>query len=384
MRNFARMFYLTIASLSLGCIFVSCDDSDDEVQFSSNPAAYVKTAAQEKSVRSIWDIKDGKMYHMDYQSDYMLDALLDQGCNSSADLIKFLYVNLLNTKPTTKSAFDYGCSAFVAKTPQGDVICGRNFDYRFASAANILLDNRPVDGKGVRSLGIASMPFLDDKAYIAGSLSDKKTDISAALAAIYCTMDGMNENGLFIGVLSLNGGGAVQHDPAKKDMVTTGLIRAVLDRAASVDEALNLFRSFNFFVDGEVTPKSNHFLIADKTGRSVVLEYMLKDDPKNWVMNVIEGQDYVANVYLSPDQAEGVGQWRFDLLKERLDEKKRVMTEDDAMQLLKDVHQDLNPEEVTSNTQWSVVYNLTKGTAILCVDKDYTHSFKFSFKDKQK
>ena len=358
---------------------VVCGCSKPENECVSNPAAYLKNASQEETVRSIRDIADGNMYHMDYKSDYMLDTLLAVGCKSSFDLIRFLYSNILNMKSATKSDFDYGCSAFMAKTPQGDVICGRNFDYRFASASNVFVDNRPVDGRGVRSFGIASLPFLDDKTYVAGALTDGITDVSASLASVYCTMDGMNTNGVFIGVLSLNGGGARQYDKTKKDLTTAVLIRAVLDRAATVGDALELFRSYNFFADGDEAVKSNHFLIADRTGRCVVLEYMLKEDPMNWEMNVIEGQDYVANMYFSPGQAEGVGQWRLDLLKERLDEKNRILSEDDAMQLLKDVHQILDPEEVTSNTQWSVVYNLTKGTATVCANKDYTRTYRYSF-----
>lgn len=381
MRTVHLFLSLSLACLSFLCLH-SCSEESSENQSSSNPAAFLKNADQEKTVRSIRDISNGKMYHMTYQTDYKLENLLKEGCKSSADLVTFLYANMLNTKPAEAPKLNFGCSAFMAKTPDGDVICGRNFDYRFASASNVFVDNRPVDGKGVRSLGIASLPFLSEKTFVAGALSDGVTDISPALASVYCTMDGMNTHGVFIGVLSLNGGGAKQHDTTKKDLVTTVLIRTVLDRAKSVEEALDIFRSYNYFADGEDTPKSNHFLIADKTGHCIVLEYILKDDPMNWEMNVLEGQDYVANMYLTPGQAEGVGQWRLDLLKERLDEKKRILTEEDAMQLLKDVHQTLNPEEVTSNTQWSVVYNLTQGTAALCVDKDYTKTHRFSFKDK--
>lgn len=380
MKAITRLVCLSMACLSSLCLSSCSEDSSEDS--TTNPAAFLKDADQEKSIRSIRNIANGKMYHMSYQSDYLLDQILEEGCKSSADLVTFLYTNMLNTKPAEAPKLDFGCSAFMAKTPEGDVICGRNFDYRFASASNVFVDNRPVDGKGVRSLGIASLPFLIEKVFVAGALSDGVTDLSPALASVYCTMDGMNTHGLFISVLSLNGGGAKQHDTSKKDLFTTVLIRAVLDRAATVGEALDIFRSYNYFADGEDTQKSNHYLIADKTGRSVVLEYMLKDDPMNWEMNVIEGQDYAANVYFSPGQAEGVGQWRLDLLKERLAEKKRILTEEDAMQLLKDVHQTLNPEEVTSNTQWSVVYNLTKGTAALCVDKNYSKTHRFSFKDK--
>lgn len=90
-------------------------------------------------------------------------------------------------------------------------------------------------------------------------------------------------------------------------------------------------------------------------------------------------EDHVTNFYLTEGwQNLGVGQNRYDIIHNRLQEKQRILTEDEAMQLLQDVHQLLNPEEITSNTQWSVVYNLTEKTATVCVDKDYETRLHFN------
>ena len=56
------------------------------------------------------------------------------------------------------------------------------------------------------------------------------------------------------------------------------------------------------------------------------------------------------------------------------------MTEEEAMQLLASVSRGLNPEELTSNTHWSVVYNLTKKTATVCVARDFDNPLKYTLK----
>ena len=51
-----------------------------------------------------------------------------------------------------------------------------------------------------------------------------------------------------------------------------------------------------------------------------------------------------------------------------------------AMSLLDDVSQAENPTDVTSHTQWSVVYNLSEKKATVCVNRDYGKSFTFYVK----
>lgn len=353
---------------------------------SDNPAAFLATNEQEETVATLRDIKDGHLYKMDYTADYKLDELMaGGGARSSEELSGKILTNLLNL-PAIKenSRMDYGCSAFCVKSPEGDVLVGRNFDYRFVSSSNIIVHDLVPETR--ESMCISAMPYLGDQ-YVAGSLSDGRTDISIpAIASVYCCLDGMNDAGLFIGVLSLRGGGAIQKDSDKSNVVPSLAIRLSLDSCATVDEAVNMFRSHNFYADGEDSPNNYHFLIADASGRSVVLEYYRPgeeapvEDPnsKDWTLNVLD-EDHVTNFYLSEGwRSLGVGQARYDIIHERLQEKNRILTEDEAMSLLQDVMQLLNPEEITSNTQWSVVYNLTKKTATVCVDKDYETRLHFS------
>ena len=354
---------------------------------SDNPATILQTDAQKATAATLRDIKEGHLYTMENTADYKLNEIMDQGgAKSSEDLIMKVFQNLLNLPVSASdSKMDYGCSAFCVKSPDGDVIVGRNFDYRFVSSANVAVHN--IFPGAYESMCISAMPYLDEKTFVAGSLSDGTTDISVPIAAsVYCCLDGMNDAGLFIGVLSLRGGGAVQHDSGKPNIVPSLAIRIALDKCANVDEAVEMFRNHNFFADGEDSPNNYHFLVADASGKSVVIEYFRPGEEapvedakaKDWTLNVLD-EDHVTNFYLTEGwQNLGVGQNRYDIIHNRLQEKQRILTEDEAMQLLQDVHQLLNPEEITSNTQWSVVYNLTKNTATVCVDKDYETRLHFN------
>lgn len=382
---------LTLIALVLVVAMVACRSNKraGDGGTSNNPAAYLRDDAQKASAATLRDIKEGHLYTMDYSADYKIDEIMAQGgAKSNEDLMTKIFKSLLDLPAAAPTSTpDFGCSAFCVRSPEGDILVGRNFDYRFVSSANIVVHNlAPAPHE---SMCISAMPYLDVEKYVAGSLSDGTTDISIPTAAsIYCCLDGINDAGLFIGVLSLRGGGAVQHAPDKANITPALGIRLALDRCATVDEAVALFDSYNFFADGEESPNNYHFLIADASGRSVVIEYFRPGEEapvadakaKDWTLNVLD-EDHVTNFYLTEGwRSLGVGQARYDSLHSTLERTHRVMTEEECMDLLNVVHTDLNSEngEITSNTQWSAVYNLTKKTATVCVDKDYETKLHFN------
>lgn len=383
-----RFFYLVTCLVATVCYLLSCTKGKTEIV--ANTANFLKNEDQKVMVSTLKNMADGHLYSLKYSADYLIDEIMESGGASSSVQLLGKVIPRLTTIPLSKSGdgMDYGCSAFCVKSPDGDVLVGRNFDYRFVSSSNMLVHNVT---KGVKeSICISALPFLDKDVYVAGALSDGKTDLSVPVtASIYCCLDGMNDAGLFIGVLSLRGtGGAVQHDEKKSDIVPTLAIRLALDGCASVDEAVDVFRTHNFFADGNNSDSNYHFLIADASGKRVVVEYYRPgevpplSDPaaKDWTMNLID-TDHVTNFYLSDGwQGVGGGRERYDKLHETLEKKNRIMTEDECMSLLDDVHTDLNSEggDITSNTQWSVVYNLTKKTATICVDKNYKQKLHYS------
>lgn len=343
-----------------------------------NPAVMLRDRKQAKTLASLRDVADGQLYEMTYKADYRLQDFIDADIRSQ-DMLRLAIPQMLLAVPQEMSMESPkpACSAFQAVTPDGDVIYARNFDYHFKDSGTILLHSSPR--KAYRSISLATTSFVGVNGK---DLRDGKTDLSVLMGAPYMQMDGMNEKGFAISVLQLSHRCAIQREPGRHDIMTSVMMRMLLDRAATVDEALDMLRDYNFWSDGEQKGKrvqsSYHFLLSDATGKTRVLEYILEDGPQGkgkWVMSIVD-EKAVTNSYLSDGwRKTGHLDSRLSTIHSTLDAKGGVMTEAEAMQLLDQLHL---PRDAKSGTVWSVVYNLTRGTATVCVNYDY--SSKYSFK----
>ena len=344
------------------------------------PAQLLRTRQQARTVRSLTELEEGRLFRLDYRADYRLQDFVDADLNSKEAVQGGVAEMLLNftSMPASSLAWQPACSAFQALTPEGDVIYGRNFDYDFDEGSAIVMRTRPRGG--YKSLSLVSM----DHVGLSGTqLSDGETDLSMLVAAPYAMMDGMNEKGLAVSVLALVGGGcACQYEEGKHTVMTTVLMRLLLDQAATVDEAVALCRAYNFFADGEqrrvrAADKTNyHFLLSDASGRTVVLEYVKEDGLRGkgpWVLKVLDAR-FVTNFYLSDGWQTVIGSDdRYQKMQAALGAPSAaVMTEEEAMALLQAVSQKAD-RRGDVRTQWSVVYNLTRRTATICPAGNYSH-----------
>lgn len=349
----------------------------------TNPAAMLKNQQQADGL-ALTACPDtalnGLLYYLDFKNDYQLDRMLKADVRGLVDFKTYVGTKILSTGKVLANLkkLKTGCTAFVCQSPTGDVLYARNFDFTADGPAPVVMaQTSPNDG--YKSASLISMSLLK---YHKGSLSDGITDVSLLAAAPYLLMDGMNEKGLAVSVLYLDPsdtttgiwyGGTEQDDRHKHDIMTTTAMRLVLDRAANVDEAIALLQQYNMFANGRKPPYSYHFLLGDKTGKSIVLEYV----PQNgkWIMDTIN-VGLVTNFYLA-DSLWGIGHGheRFETARDYLQEKLWILTEEEAMSVLQNVSQEPTARK-TSNTQWSVVYNLTKGTYMLCVGCDYENAVR--------
>ena len=110
---------------------------------------------------------------------------------------------------------------------------------------------------------------------------------------------------------------------------------------------------------------SFHIFITDKTGRSVVAEWV------DGELKIVEA-DQVTNFYMSSDTHSQCD--RFDTLVQRLSDKNGILTEDEAMTLLMDVSQDY--EHI--KTQWSIVYDLDNFKLYYVSDMDTSNVYEIS------
>ena len=329
------------------------------------------------TVASIRKVNDYPMYTMDYEGDYGIDEFLEQGgASNDAELIEFVVQHLMKGLPITIELPDLACSTFNATTPEGEAIFGRNFDLSYSPSMLVRTD--PDDGYA--SISMVNLGFLgygDDK------LPDSPTSSITALAAPYAPLDGVNEAGLAVGVL------LIDTDPTNQqtdrvDITTTTAIRLMLDKCATVDEAIELLDRYDMHSSAN---SCYHFQIADASGTSVVVEYIddeisvLEADDVTTAGAPAEGQTYMAatNFLLTPGEYDfGGGQDRYEIVMEGLTAADGVLTEEAAMDLLAACAQEphLNSRGEESATQWSVVYNLDEPGATIAVGMDYEDVFE--------
>ena len=187
-----------------------------------NPYKKLINEKQIETVKSISNLDDGKLYFMNYVADYKLNKLLKSNVTDLNLLIKFVENELLNNKEfkgeNTGGDIDAGCSSFVARTPDDHIILCRNFDYKMDMTA-VMMKTSPNDG--YESMGMVDTGWITEgerTLYGIGSLDDGKTDLSMTMAFPYLIMDGMNEKGLAICVLKLEGAPTRQNTGKEKSL----------------------------------------------------------------------------------------------------------------------------------------------------------------------
>lgn len=314
-------------------------------------ALFALFGSEIKTLTTIKKLDEYPLYTMDYLADYGLDEFLEQGgASNDAELIDFVVSRLLKGLPIEIELPNLACSTFNATTPDGEAVFGRNFDLEYSPG--MMVRTSPSDGYD--SISMVNLSFLG---YGEDKLPDDLVSSVVSLAAPFAPLDGVNEKGLAVGVLLIDTE-ATNQQTDRVDITTTTAIRLLLDRCATVDEAIELLGSYDMHASGG---RSYHFQIADASGKSVVVEYI--DDEMKLVEPGDEGYQAATNFLLTPgDYDFGGGQDRYETIMSALRQSGGVMTEQQAMETL---------QSVSHETQWSVVYNLDRATAQICMGGRY-------------
>ncbi|MDD4291820.1 MAG: carcinine hydrolase/isopenicillin-N N-acyltransferase family protein [Clostridia bacterium] len=235
--------------------------------------------------------------------------------------------------------------------------------------------------KGYKSISMCDLFFCG---YGDGFYPDSSISRLLCLAAIYLPMDGMNEKGLAISVLDLPDEGTEQ-DNGNPDVITSFMIRLILDRAATVNEAIEMFKSYDMHKNYS-TDTNYHFFLSDAEGDYAAVEYI---DNKINVIRKVSPDDCkltITNHYLTAEKSH-IGDvisdtWnRYNVVNTIVNDAKGIMTIDEAMNTLSHaVMVDVYYEDWDCyiSNQWSAVYNLDKLTLSLCVGMKYDKMYEFS------
>ncbi|MEU8357186.1 linear amide C-N hydrolase [Nonomuraea sp. NPDC048882] len=209
---------------------------------------------------------------------------------------------------------------------------GRNFDWDPNPA--MVIHSDPPDGYA--SLSVADVSYL----FPPGAKPDLNTaqDRRRLAHAVLTPFDGMNEKGLAVGLAQAPDAELPARTPGRAVVSGVRIIRLMLDRAATVPEAIELMRRYDLDFTGG---PQLHYLIADREGRSAVVEYA------DGRMNVIDDR-YLTNITMTgADRDTKLTDRRYRLLAEGAGT--------DAMKLLERVAQ--------YHTRWSIVYDQESLTA---------------------
>lgn len=317
-----------------------------------------------RSLMSLEKVDDYGMYQMTYCGDYGFDDFLEVGAGNDADIEAFVTKQLLKGLPIDLGVTGNGCTAFVVKNENGNILFGRNFDFTYAPS--LQLYTTPDNGyASVSTINLAFAGYSED------NLPDSSFFNSfLTLAAPFLPFDGMNEKGLAIALLAVPEA-QVPYDPDKITLNTTTAIRLVLDKAATVEEAVELLKQYNIYFSGGI---ACHYLIADASEHSVIVEYV---NQELCVVGTETGYQIASNfiTYDGLNIGEGFTEFeRYDKVQNAIEANSGILEASQAVQLLANVGVF---DDDTDKLQWSVLYNLTTGDGAIFANRKTNNLINF-------
>lgn len=311
--------------------------------------------------------REENLYSMEFVGDYGFDAFLKQGGASSdeevaAYLTNFLSRGFYRQEVETE---EFGCSAVC--TGGENALFGRNYDGAKCNA--MIVHTKPKNG--YESVSTTCLDFLGfEEGY---TPDDGMMERIMAIASIYVPLDGMNETGLMVADLLAGDREATHQDGGKVNLTTTTAIRLLLDRADSVEKAVELLSGYDMHSSIDF---AHHLFIADRSGKSVVVEYV------GGKMIVTE-TNVVTNYYLAAEKY-GVGSEQSHLRFDQLSACS-VGSLDEMREALKSVAQFNYPQNADSyeKTMWSVAYDPNALVARFYFAENYEECYTLQLKTKE-
>ena len=306
--------------------------------------------AQAATLASLRKVDDFPLYTMHYEGNYVAyQSKLNAASGQS------LYAQV-SAQPA------WACTLFTALADKDSKLYGRNFDWRYSPS--LLLFIEPPDGYA--SVSMVDIAYLVDEKDVDRLVDLPLIERQALLQTPFWPFDGMNEHGLAIRMAAVDGS-RMPYDPDKETIDSLRIMREILDHARDVDEALAIVE--RYYIDWAGGP-ALHYLIADQTGRAVLLEFVdgemqiLPNEPAwHQATNFLVSQD--------PNNSKS-GCWRYELVENTLTNTAGVLTEEGAISLLADVS--------VESTQWSTVYDMSDGIVTVVVGRNYKSPHRFSLR----
>lgn len=332
------------------------------------------------SITQITDYKDGiNIYSMNVEYDYNLDAIIDRGITDTQSFIDAIVSEALPGLPIKMKAPSFSCSAFGITLDDGDHVMGRNYDFAYDSSA-MLVYCSPKDG--YKSVAFAALDNID------ANIADKSLKTKfACLTSPFVCLDGMNEKGVSIAVLTLDSEPTAQ-DTEKPNISTTLAIRLVLDQAATTEEAVELLKSYDMIAS---SGRDYHFYINDASGDGRVVEWDCHSETRELVATSVRTITNFFTIYSdlvseNPEVDNGIyghGKDRYVKIEEVFEAAGDSFVNETAWEALKAAQQYPDATDLTSNTQWSIVFNNTDRTLGIVLHRHWTDVISYDLNTNQ-
>ena len=272
------------------------------------------------------------------------------------------------------------CSTFTSYNEKNEKLLSRNHDW--PENPVLILFSHPKNK--FSSVSIVDLSLLG---YTKKSNFTSLKDRVNLLYSIFIPMDGMNERDLAIGMMGCMGSDSKNSNPV---VFSTEIIRLVLDNAANVNDAIEIFNKHsihNIFVPV-------HYVVSDSAGNSAIIEYI---DGKVEVQELNQNSKALTNFkyygsmddiknktneYLSSgkisDDVFGDSYLRYIKIKQKQIASNGKLNEAESMNLLKDVSMKKKTMYGDFYTVWSVVYNLSNKKVNVSIGRDYEKIYTFT------
>ena len=327
-----------------------------------------------QSLTTLKQIDDYGMFQMTYIGDYGFDEFLKVGARDDDEIGAYIMKHLLTDIPINyKSVPGGGCTVFVTRNALDEIIFCRNYDFMYNNLSyspSLQLFTKPDNGyASVSTVNLMFEGYSEDNLPTQGLYLNSFPTLSSP----YMPMDGMNKKGLAIAILAVPEA-ELQYDESKITLNITTALRLVLDKASTVDEAIELLRQYNMYISMNICCQ---FLIADVNGDSAIINYY-KGELK---VTKVDTAYQIASNFIPADGANigmGANEFeRYDTIKAGIENNGGVLSEEQAIDLLCEVGAVFDDKIYL---QWSVIYNLTtlKGTIFANRKRDSLIDFQLA------
>lgn len=324
------------------------------------------------TIEKLTDYEDGyNLYTMTVKYDYNTENIIAADFNDTEGFVEAVAKESLPYLPVDIEVPSFGCSAYSASLENGDTIMGRNYDFKLDTSA-MLVYCSPKDG--YRSMAFTALDNVG-----ANEAEKSLTSRLACLTGPFICLDGLNEKGVAIATLTLDSE-PVNQNTGKQKIATSLAVRLVLDNAATTQEAVDLLRSYDMMA---ANGRDYHFYINDASGDSRVVEYDCESEGRELIDTPMPAITNFYGRYIDKVQSNqkngiyGHGKERYDKVMAVLEPNSGVLSTDDAWRALMDASTEPNPENVTSNTQWSLIYDNSMFTAEITIRRHWGDVFSF-------